>query len=135
MICLDFDSERSYYFLMCLCRLLLGFMGTTAFLSMWISNTATAAMMLPIANAVLEEIKEENDLSMTTSFNGRVRYTSGEEGVVITDETIPNSVEGSRTTLVTLDGTELTTDNGDSGTEIDDNRSSNTETSQLLLDL
>ncbi len=40
-------------------RLLLGFMSTTAFLSMWISNTATAAMMLPIAHAVLEEVREE----------------------------------------------------------------------------
>ncbi len=32
--------------------LLLGFMGASAFLSMWISNTATAMMMLPIALAV-----------------------------------------------------------------------------------
>ena len=33
-------------------RLVLGFMAATAFLSMWISNTATAMMMLPIALAV-----------------------------------------------------------------------------------
>ena len=31
----------------------------TAFLSMWISNTATAAMMLPISHAVLQEIKAQ----------------------------------------------------------------------------
>lgn len=37
-------------------RLLFGFMVTTAFLSMWISNVATTAMMIPIAQAVLEEI-------------------------------------------------------------------------------
>ena len=35
-------------------RLILGFMVATGFLSMWISNTATATMMLPIAIAVGE---------------------------------------------------------------------------------
>lgn len=29
---------------------------TSAFLSMWLSNTATTAMMLPIANAILESL-------------------------------------------------------------------------------
>ena len=37
-------------------RLLLGFMVATAFLSMWISNTATTMMMLPISLAVVTEI-------------------------------------------------------------------------------
>ena len=35
-----------------------GFMCVTAFLSMWLSNTATTAMMVPIAHAVLMEIKQ-----------------------------------------------------------------------------
>ena len=37
-------------------------MATTSFLSMWISNTATAAMMLAIAHAVLLEMEEESKL-------------------------------------------------------------------------
>jgi len=43
-------------------RLMLGFMITTMFISMWISNTATTAMMLPIVDAVVKAINE-NDTS------------------------------------------------------------------------
>ncbi|XP_070699209.1 solute carrier family 13 member 2 [Pempheris klunzingeri] len=38
--------------------LMMGFMIVSAFLSMWISNTATTAMMLPIAQAVLQQLKD-----------------------------------------------------------------------------
>ena len=37
-------------------RLVLGFMVATTFLSMWISNTATTMMMLPIALAVIDQL-------------------------------------------------------------------------------
>ncbi|MFH2000144.1 MAG: SLC13 family permease [Planctomycetota bacterium] len=42
-------------------RILLGFMIATAFLSMWISNTATTMMMVPIAMAVIVKLREIND--------------------------------------------------------------------------
>jgi len=43
--------------------LLFGFMATTAFLSMWISNVATTAMMIPIAQAVLNELVDDTGKS------------------------------------------------------------------------
>jgi sodium-dependent dicarboxylate transporter 2/3/5 len=39
-------------------NILLGFMAATAFLSMWISNTATTMMMVPIALAVILEMEK-----------------------------------------------------------------------------
>lgn len=40
-------------------RIVLGFMVATAFLSMWISNTATTLMMLPIALSVIQLLREK----------------------------------------------------------------------------
>ncbi|MBU0984620.1 MAG: SLC13 family permease [candidate division Zixibacteria bacterium] len=42
-------------------RIVLGFMTATAFLSMWISNTAATMMMVPIAMAVIMKIRESAD--------------------------------------------------------------------------
>lgn len=42
--------------------IILGFMIATAFISMWISNTATAMMMLPIALSVIHLLKRKGDL-------------------------------------------------------------------------
>ncbi|MDX2436858.1 MAG: SLC13 family permease [Acidobacteriota bacterium] len=39
-------------------RIILGFMIAAAFLSMWISNTATAIMMVPIAMAIILQLEE-----------------------------------------------------------------------------
>lgn len=41
-------------------RIVLGFMCACAVVSMWISNTATAVMMLPIALAVIDESQDKN---------------------------------------------------------------------------
>ena len=69
-------------------RLMLGFMITTMFLSMWISNTATTAMMLPIVDAVAEAINsketELNNLSPAAGLdtipeNAAVDHVDGAE--------------------------------------------------------
>ncbi|RVE64040.1 hypothetical protein OJAV_G00142180 [Oryzias javanicus] len=64
--------------------LMMGFMIVSAFLSMWISNTATTAMMLPIAHAVLQQLK-------TTELQAEDRdfQASGEDNVGFELESSP----------------------------------------------
>jgi len=50
-------------------RMVLGFMLAAAFLSMWISNTATAVMMVPIGLAMILQIEEEFGKDRTHAFS------------------------------------------------------------------
>ena len=63
-------------------RLVLGFMLATAFLSMWVSNTATAVMMLPIGVSVLllvtRLLPEETRRSTLGSAAGEAEESGGE---------------------------------------------------------
>ncbi len=49
--------------------IVLGFMTATAFLSMWISNTATAVMMLPIGLAIVHKLEDEFGKDRTQNFS------------------------------------------------------------------
>ena len=51
-------------------RIVLGFMVATAFLSMWISNSATSMMMLPIGIAIIIQLTSESeDQKFTGNFS------------------------------------------------------------------
>ncbi|XP_047403599.1 Na(+)/citrate cotransporter isoform X2 [Sciurus carolinensis] len=68
-------------------RLMLGFMSVTAFLSMWISNTATTAMMVPIVEAMLQQM-EATRIATKTSLEalelvdkGKASELPGNQGI------------------------------------------------------
>ncbi|TKC35768.1 hypothetical protein EI555_015583, partial [Monodon monoceros] len=57
--------------------LTLGFMSSTAFLSMWLSNTSTTAMVMPIMEAVAQQIisaEAEVEATQMTYISGSTNY-------------------------------------------------------------
>ncbi len=76
--------------------LVLGFMLATAFLSMWISNTATCVMMVPIGIAVIDQLKKSVDPAKVNNFSVAVMlgiaYSSSIGGITTLVGTPPNGV-------------------------------------------
>ncbi|XP_078495927.1 Na(+)/citrate cotransporter-like [Ciona intestinalis] len=66
------------------CWILLGFMVLTCLLSMWISNTATTAMMLPIAIAVYDQMNDIKQVEVRcyTINHLWIKSTSDEETIL-----------------------------------------------------
>lgn len=77
-------------------RLVLGFMLGTAFLSMWISNTATTLMMLPIALAVIDQVQKRAEGPGAENFPVAlllgIAYSASFGGVATIIGTPPNGV-------------------------------------------
>lgn len=74
--------------------ILFGFMFSAAFLSMWISNTATAVMMLPIALAVINKIENQFGKEESSNFSKSVllgiAYSCSIGGIATLIGTPPN---------------------------------------------
>lgn len=75
-------------------RIMLGFMLATSFLSMWISNTATTMLMVPILMSIilkLEELNKENGIkSFSTGLLLAVAYSASIGGISTLVGTPPN---------------------------------------------
>ena len=79
-------------------KIILGFMVATAFLSMWISNTATSVMMLPIGIAIIKQMKdlkntpENENLIFGKSLMLSIAFSASIGGVATLIGTPPNLV-------------------------------------------
>jgi len=77
-------------------RIILGFMVAAGFLSMWISNTATAIMMLPIGLAIVSQMEEEFGGKKTRPFTCAlmlgIAYACSTGGIATLVGTPPNLV-------------------------------------------
>ncbi len=77
-------------------RLLLGVLVSTAFVSLWISNTATAAMMFPIGMAIIAQLEHENDGRRLAGFGAAimlaVAYGANIGGIGTKIGTAPNAM-------------------------------------------
>lgn len=71
-------------------RIVIGFMAATAFCSMWISNTATALIMLPAAIAVIEKKPEAKNFGIALLLG--IAYGASIGGVTTLIGTPPNGV-------------------------------------------
>ena len=70
-------------------RLVMGFMVASAVLSMWISNTATTLMLLPVALATIENA---NDKRLTTALLLGIAYAASIGGIGTPIGTPPNAL-------------------------------------------
>ena len=72
--------------------LIAGFLVASAFLSMWVSNTAVALMMLPIALSVIVLFRAQKDTSFAPALVLTVAYGSSIGGMSTLVGTAPNAI-------------------------------------------
>ena len=79
-------------------KIILGFMVATAFMSMWISNTATAVMMLPIGMAIISQLRDnpatiqDENLIFGKALMTSIAYSASIGGMATLIGTPPNLV-------------------------------------------
>lgn len=71
-------------------KIILGFMVATGFLSMWISNTATTLMMLPIGTSLIQHVDEKDKFSKALMLS--IAYSASIGGMATLIGTPPNLI-------------------------------------------